>query len=88
LEPLVADRPAFYRQVHTLFTGIFAFTGILVFFMVIMSSANTLMMAMFERIREIGTMLAMGTPRSWILALFVIEGVVTGLLGAIGGVAV
>jgi len=82
----------FYNQVHTLFSGIFAFTGVLVFFMVVMSSANTLMMSMFERIREIGTMLAMGTPRSWITGLFVMEGVVTGVLGAalgvlIGGVA-
>jgi putative ABC transport system permease protein len=31
-------------------------------------------------------MLAMGTPRAWILALFVLEGVVLGVLGAIGGV--
>ena len=77
----------FYRQVHTLFSGIFAFTGVLVFFMVVMSSANTLMMAMFERIREIGTMLAMGTPRSWITGLFVMEGLLTGALGAVLGIA-
>ncbi|HYL39220.1 MAG TPA: FtsX-like permease family protein [Bryobacteraceae bacterium] len=86
------DLATFYNQVHTLFSGIFAFTGVLVFFMVVMSSANTLMMAMFERIREIGTMLAMGTPRAWITGLFVMEGVVTGALGAglgvvLGGVA-
>lgn len=80
------DLATFYRQVRTLFSGIFAFTGVLVFFMVVMSSANTLMMSMFERIREIGTMLAMGTPRAWILGLFVMEGVVTGVLGAAVGV--
>jgi putative ABC transport system permease protein len=82
------DLATFYKQVHTLFSGIFAFTGVLVFFMVVMSSANTLMMAMFERIREIGTMLAMGTPRVWITGLFVMEGVLTGALGAVLGVLV
>ncbi len=41
--------------------------------MVLMASVNTLLMAMFERTREIGTMLAMGTPRRWIVALFMLE---------------
>ncbi len=54
--------------------------------MVLMSSVNTLLMAMFERTREIGTMLAMGTPRSWIVALFVVEATLTGVLGAVAGV--
>ena len=76
----------FYRQVRILFTGIFLFLGIIVFFLVVMSSANTLLMAMFERTREIGTMLAMGTPRSWIVGLFLLEAVITGLAGAVAGV--
>jgi putative ABC transport system permease protein len=75
----------YYRQVRLLFSGIFLFVGVIVFFMVVMSSANTLIMAMFERTREIGTMLAMGTPRAWILGLFVAEGVLTGVLGAVAG---
>ena len=81
------DMATFYRQCRGLFNGIFAFCGVIVFFMVVMSSANTLMMSMFERLREIGAMLAMGTPRSWILALFVTEGIITGVLGALTGVA-
>jgi putative ABC transport system permease protein len=75
----------YYRQVRLMFGGIFVFLGVIVFFMAVMSSANTLMMSMFERTREIGTMLAMGTPRSWILALFLLEGVLTGVLGAAAG---
>jgi putative ABC transport system permease protein len=75
----------FYRQVRLLFSGIFVFLGVIVFFMVVMSSANTLLMSMFERTREIGTMLAMGTPRSCVLLLFLSEGLLTGLLGACGG---
>jgi putative ABC transport system permease protein len=80
------DLAAYYNQVKTLFSGIFLFLGIIVFFMVLMSSVNTLLMAMFERTREIGTMLAMGTPRAWIVALFMAEATLTGLFGAVVGV--
>ncbi len=78
---------AYYHQVRLMFSGIFVFLGVIVFFMVVMSSANTFMMAMFERTREIGTMLAMGTPRSWLVGLFLVEAALTGLLGAVAGVA-
>lgn len=81
------DLAAYYKQVRTLFTGIFLFLGVIVFFMVLMASVNTLLMAMFERTREIGTMLAMGTPRFWIIALFMLEATLTGVLGAAVGVA-
>ena len=77
---------AYYKQVRTLFSGIFLFLGVIVFFMVLMASVNTLLMAMFERTREIGTMLAMGTPRTWIVALFMVEATLTGLFGAAAGV--
>ena len=77
----------YYRQVRLLMSGIFVFLGVIVFFMVVMSSANTLMMSMFERTREIGTMLAMGTPRSWLVGLFLLEAVLTGVLAAVAGVA-
>lgn len=76
---------AYYKQVRTLFSGIFLFLGIIVFFMVLMASVNTLLMAMMERTREIGTMLAMGTPRPWIVALFMLEATITGILGAAVG---
>ncbi len=57
------DRPGrLLRQVRTMFSGIFIFMGVIVFFMVLMSSVNTLLMAMFERTREVGTMLAMVRP--------------------------
>jgi putative ABC transport system permease protein len=80
------DLAAYYKQVRSLFSTIFVFLGVIVFFMVLMSSVNTLLMTMFERTREIGTMLAMGTPRSWIMALFVLEATLLGVLGAIAGV--
>ena len=82
------DLAAYYKQVRSLFSGIFLFLGVIVFFMVLMASVNTLLMAMMERTREIGTMLAMGTPRPWIVALFMLEATVTGILGAAVGVIV
>jgi len=81
------DLATYYKQVRTMFDGIFLFMGLIVFLMVLMSSVNTLLMSMFERTREIGTMLAMGTPRSWIIALFMLEATLLGLLGALVGVA-
>jgi putative ABC transport system permease protein len=82
------DLATYYKQVRTMFDGIFLFMGFIVFLMVLMSSVNTLLMAMFERTREIGTMLAMGTPRAWIVALFMLEATLLGLLGAVAGVVV
>jgi len=36
------DLATYYKQVRTLFNGIFLFMGLIVFFMVLMSSVNTL----------------------------------------------
>jgi putative ABC transport system permease protein len=80
------DLATYYKQVSTMFNGIFLFMGVIVFFMVLMASVNTLLMSMLERTREIGTMLAMGTPRIWIVALFMLEATLLGVMGAIVGV--
>ncbi len=77
----------YYKQVRTMFDGIFLFLGVIVFFMVLMASINTILITMFERVREIGTMLAMGTPRRWVVALFMAEAGLTGVLGAVAGLA-
>ncbi len=81
------DLATYYKQVRNLFNGIFLFMGAIVFFMVLMSSINTLLMSMFERTREIGTMLAMGTPHAWIIGLFIAEAALLGTLGAAVGIA-
>jgi putative ABC transport system permease protein len=82
------DLATYYKQVRNLFNGIFLFMGIIVFFMVLMSSVNTLLMAMFERTREIGTMLAMGTPRAWIILLLMAEATLLGVFGAAAGLVI
>jgi ABC-type lipoprotein release transport system permease subunit len=46
-----------------------------------------MMMAVFERTREIGLLAAMGLKRLQILTLFLVEGVMIGILGAfVGGI--
>jgi putative ABC transport system permease protein len=48
--------------------------------------ANTILMAAWERIREIGTLAALGMTRSQVLQLFLLEGAVLGAVGAaLGG---
>ena len=44
--------------------------------------ANTILMAAFERMREIGTLRAMGMTRRRVLSMFLIEG---GMIGIFGG---
>ncbi|MEF3696511.1 ABC transporter permease [Desulfolutivibrio sp.] len=53
---------------------------------VLISVLNVMLMSVFERIREIGTIAAMGTPPVKILALFVAEGFCLGLLGTATGI--
>jgi putative ABC transport system permease protein len=46
---------------------------------------NLMLMAVFERTREIGILAAMGLKRREIMGLFLTEGILIGLLGAIAG---
>jgi putative ABC transport system permease protein len=47
-----------------------------------------MIMAVYERVREIGTMAAIGTLPGKILSLFLVEGLFLGVAGALAGVAV
>jgi len=64
------------------------FIKIMLVALVLISVLNVMIMAVYERIREIGTMAAIGTPPGKILTLFMIEGLSLGVLGAVfGGIA-
>lgn len=54
---------------------------------VLIAIMNVMIMAVYERIREIGTIAAIGTPPRRILALFVSEGLLLGLIGTAIGAA-
>jgi len=55
---------------------------------VLISVMNVMLMSVYERVKEIGTMAAMGTMPRTILSMFVIEGLSLGVLGILIGDAV
>ncbi len=62
------------------------FIKIMLVAIVLISVMNVMIMAVYERIREIGTIAAMGTSPGSIRALFIAEGFLLGLLGAVIGI--
>jgi len=52
---------------------------------VLVSIMNVMIMAVYERIREIGTIAAIGTLPGKILSMFVLEGLFLGTMGALAG---
>lgn len=52
---------------------------------VLISILNVMIMSVYERIKEIGTISAMGTPPKTIIKLFLTEGLLLGILGAVLG---
>ena len=100
LEPIVnkMDKPVF--EVHTWekLTPFFniakmidlmtLFIKVMLVAIVLVSIMNVMVMAVYERINEIGTIAAMGTGPGRILALFLTEGLLLGALGAAIGVVI
>lgn len=64
---------------------IFAFCIVIV--VLIFTIYNTMMMGIVERTRETGALRAMGVTRGGVIAMFVQEGAVIGLIGGLAGVA-
>ena len=64
------------------------FIKIMLVSIVLVSVMNVMIMAVYERIREIGTISAIGTPPRKILSLFLAEGLLLGAGGAAIGTAI
>ncbi len=82
-----SELAGFYHQVVMLYNGIFGFLGAVIAVIVVLSVANTILMSAFERTREIGTLMAIGTERSRIWNIFLLEGLLLGVLGGLIGLA-
>ncbi len=61
------------------------FIKLMLIAVVLISIMNVMIMAVYERVREIGTIAAIGTLPSKILSLFLVEGLLLGAMGAIAG---
>ncbi len=64
------------------------FVQIMLVSIVLISVMNVMIMAVYERIREIGTVAAMGVRPRTILWLFLVEGLLLGSIGTIVGIVV
>jgi putative ABC transport system permease protein len=79
------ERAPFYDQVRDLYSGIFRFLGAIVLLLVVLSSANSLIMTVFERMRELGVLRAIGTTPLQIARMLLAEALWLGVLGAAVG---
>ena len=61
------------------------FIKIMLIAMVLVSIMNVMIMAVYERMREIGTISAIGTMPGKILSMFILEGLSIGILGTLVG---
>ncbi|MCW5668897.1 MAG: FtsX-like permease family protein [Burkholderiaceae bacterium] len=80
------DLNPFFVQTVQMFDTIFGFVFILIGAIVLFTVSNTMNTAVVERTVEIGTLRAIGLRRSGIRRLFVTEGTLLGVFGALLGV--
>lgn len=64
------------------------FVKVMLIAIVLISILNVMIMAVYERVREIGTIAAIGTLPKKILSLFLVEGLFLGVAGALVGLVV
>jgi len=79
------DLSQLYRKVRQMFDIIFLFLFIIVLVISVMSVVNTVNMAVMERIREIGTLRALGMRQTRIVLLFALESAALGVVGSLVG---
>jgi ABC-type lipoprotein release transport system permease subunit len=78
LNPETRQQMEMEKQIMSIF-------GLIILLIAGVGILNLMLMAVFERTREIGLLAAMGLKRREIVMLFLIEGILIGLLGALVG---
>lgn len=77
-----------FNQASRMFAFTSAVISGIIYVVVLVTLANTVLTTVFERSREVGMLTAMGTPRRHILLLFIAESLLTGLIGVTIGIMV
>jgi len=81
------DLAEYYNSVMDAYRIIFSFSGIIIVVIVFLSCINTMLMATMERVKEIGTLKAIGISNIWIILMFLFEGFFIGLISVVVGIA-
>jgi putative ABC transport system permease protein len=68
--------------------GLLSVVLAVVFFIVALGVLNTLLMSLFERVREFGVLMAMGAKSRWVMRLVLLESLTLGAVGTAFGTAV
>jgi putative ABC transport system permease protein len=76
----------FYNKTVTLFSRQVTVMKLIIAAIIVLSISNTMMMSVMERTGEVGTAMALGNTRRSVLTLFLGEGFILGLGGALVGV--
>ncbi len=76
----------YYVQVNAMFSGFQNVVRLIILLVTLFILANAMNRLVFERMREWGTLRAMGTKKRSILLLIVLEGCFQGLAGAVIGI--
>lgn len=79
------DQAAFYQQVRLLYVAIFGFLGLVLGLVVVLAVASALLMSVMERLREFGTLRAIGLAPGRLVLLLQAEAAVLGLGGSLLG---
>jgi putative ABC transport system permease protein len=78
----------FYNKTVELYGRQFFVLKLIIAIIVVLSIFNTINMSVWERAREIGTIMALGSKRYEVLKLFLLEGLILGILGGLLGIIV
>jgi putative ABC transport system permease protein len=76
----------FYAKIKSYLDTIFLFLSSIVLVIVIMTTINTMGMAILERTKEIGTLRSLGLKFKGVSVLFALEGAFLGFFGSILGI--
>lgn len=76
------------RSMLKMLTGVMRIVVAVLILLLVTAVANTMWMSVRERVREIGTMMALGSRRGWILRLLISEAGVLSAAGALCGGAI